>query len=421
MKAQCYVRQLLWRSVESVPTSVESVPTNVESVPTSVESVPTRVESVPTSVESIPRSAASVPKALNLTSICSSALQLSKKQDGAMANITVFKKAERTEARGKLLIEDFLGEMKEPKPAFFKSDTFKVGDFSFQMKLLVRDPRNESNDFVYAYIYNPADTDFSVARMSLEANIISSQSTETINLKKINNPKEFTLKAKQHMGIKFFRHAECEEVCKEGNDLLVMLRMELQGTERKVSSSVGTSLNCMRKRRCAGDVLANVYKKMRDADFVLICSGESVPCHKNILSGASSVFDAMLGNKMTKEAIEGKVHVEISAEVGRAFVEYIYTAKLDKDILEREAVAFLEVGDKYQVPGLKELAEEEMINQLTRVNMVNLLALSDLYRAKELREATINFTKLNMSWLREDQGRMAELKNVDKDLLLELL
>ena len=167
--------------------------------------------------------------------------------------------------------------------------------------------------------------------------------------------------------------------------------------------------------------MANVYKKMRDADFLLVCSGESVPCHKNILTGASSVFDAMLGNKMNKEAIEGKVHVEISAEVGRAFVEYIYTAKLDKDILEREAIAFLEVGDKYQVPGLKELAEEEMIVQLSRENMVNLLALSDLYRAKELREAAIKFTKLNMSWLREDQGRMAELKKVDMDLVLELL
>ena len=334
--------------------------------------------------------------------------------------MTVISKAEKTEACGKLLIEDFLEEMKEAKPAF-KSDIFKAGDFSFQMKLLVRDPRNENNVFVYAYIYNPADTDFSVATMSLEANIISSRSTETISLKKINNPREFTLKAKQHMGIKFFRHAECKEICKEGNDLLVTLRMELQGTVRKVSSSVGTSLNHIRKRRCAGDVLANVYKKMRDADFVLVCNGESVPCHKNIITGASAVFDAMLGNKMNKEVIEGKVHVEISAEVGRAFVEYIYTAMLEKDILEREAIAFLEVGDKYQVPGLKELAEDEMIDQLNRENMVHLLALSDLYRAQELREAAIKFTKLNMSWIRSDEARMEEVKKLNVNLMAKLL
>ena len=332
--------------------------------------------------------------------------------------MTVISKAEKTEACGKLLIEDFLEVIKEQPKTLFKSEVFKAGNSSFQI-LLVKDPRN--SDIVWAYVANPTNTDLSVASISIEAKIMSSRSTEMINLKKVNEGKGFTVKAKKSAEVKLFRLAECEEVCKEGDDLLVELKMQLQGTERRSSSCVATSLSGTRKRRCAGEVLANVYKKMRDADFVLICNGESVPCHKNILTAASSVFDAMLGNKMNKEAIEGKVHVEISAEVGRAFVEYIYTAKLDKDILEREAVSFLEVGDKYQVPGLKELAEEEMIVQLTRENMVKLLALSDLYRAKELREATIKFTKINMSWLREDQERMAELKKVAMDLVLELL
>ena len=335
--------------------------------------------------------------------------------------MTVISKAEKTEACGKLLIEDFLEVIKEQPKTLFKSEVFKAGNSSFQIQLLVKGPRNGNSDIVWAYVANPTDTDLSVASISIEAKIMSPRSTEMINLKKVNHEKGFTVKAKSHVGVRLFRHAEYEDVCKEGDDLLVELKMQLQGTERRSSSCVATSLSGMRKRRCAGEVLANVYKKMRDADFVLICNGESVPCHKNILTAASSVFDAMLGNKMNKEAIEGKVHVEISEEVGRAFVEYIYTAKLDKDILEREAVSFLEVGDKYQVPGLKELAEEEMIVQLTRENMVKLLALSDLYRAKELREATIKFTKLNMSWLREDQERMAELKKVAMDLVLELL
>ena len=50
-------------------------------------------------------------------------------------------------------------------------------------------------------------------------------------------------------------------------------------------------------------------------------------------------------------------------EVGRAFVEYIYTGKLDKDIIEKEVISFLELGDKYQVAVLKELAEEELDGQ----------------------------------------------------------
>ena len=55
----------------------------------------------------------------------------------------------------------------------------------------------------------------------------------------------------------------------------------------------------------------------------------------------------MIGNKKNREAMEGEVDMNISAEVGRVFVEFIYTAKLDKEILAKEAVSFLELGDKY--------------------------------------------------------------------------
>ena len=48
------------------------------------------------------------------------------------------------------------------------------------------------------------------------------------------------------------------------------------------------------------DVLANVYKTMRDADFDVICNGESMPCHKNILAGAYSVFDARIYGKQSE-------------------------------------------------------------------------------------------------------------------------
>ena len=126
----------------------------------------------------------------------------------------------------------------------------------------------------------------------------------------------------------------------------------------------------------------------------------------------------MIRNKKNRE---GEVDMNISAEVGRAFVVFIYTAKLNKEILAKEAVSFLELGDKYQMPGLKELAEEEMMTQLSRENMVKLLAISDLYRAKELREAAIKFTKLNMAWIRSDETRMEEVKRLNMNLVAELL
>ena len=58
---------------------------------------------------------------------------------------------------------------------------------------------------------------------------------------------------------------------------------------------------------------------------------------------------------------------------------------------------------------------------MSRINMVKLLAISDLYWAKELREAAIKFTKLNMSWIRSDEARMEEVKKLNVNLMAELL
>ena len=57
---------------------------------------------------------------------------------------------------------------------------------------------------------------------------------------------------------------------------------------------------------------------------VLVFDGQEVPCHKHILSAASSALEAMVENKH-KEAIECKANiVELSEDAGRAFVRFMY-------------------------------------------------------------------------------------------------
>ena len=194
-------------------------------------------------------------------------------------------------------------------------------------------------------------------------------------------------------------------------------RLELPGkikiTEVRTASSVG-------KKKRGLSVLENIYK-MKNTDFVIMCNGNPVPCHKLILAGASPVFEAMLSNEMNKEVIEGRLELEIPVEIGKAFVETIYTGKLSASILQKEAYSFLQIGDKYQIRGLKDLAEEEMINQLDRENMVKLLAIGDMFRAQELREAALKFTKANLAWLRSQKPRMTEVRTLSMDLVMELL
>ena len=84
--------------------------------------------------------------------------------------------------------------------------------------------------------------------------------------------------------MKLITHNGLKEACEEGDDLLLIVKAQLPGKEIKISSNTGTSsLNRTRKRKCcAGGVLENVYKKMEDADFALLCEDEMIPCHKII-------------------------------------------------------------------------------------------------------------------------------------------
>ena len=86
-----------------------------------------------------------------------------------------------------------------------------------------------------------------------------------------------------------------------------------------------------------------------------------------------------------------------------------------------KAPVFLELGEKYQIEELKMVAEKEMLVQLDKINMVNFLSIGDLFNAKNLREASLNLTRANLGWLRGQKSRMDELKQLNKDLVLQLL
>ena len=64
------------------------------------------------------------------------------------------------------------------------------------------------------------------------------------------------------------------------------------------------------------------------------------------------------------------------------------------------ALAFLELGDKYDVQHLKLLSEGQMLRQLDRKNMVEFISIGYHFRADKIFEAALKLTKANMTWLR---------------------
>ena len=133
--------------------------------------------------------------------------------------------------------------------------------------------------------------------------------------------------------------------------------------------------------------------------FGIFCTGWPVPCHKLVLAAASPVFKAMV-DSLHLEAMESKATIDIPEEVGLAFIEFIYTGELDERALEANSVALLELGEKYDVQELKDLAEVELLHQLDKNNMVEFVSLGDLFNAERIFEAALKMTKANMNWLR---------------------
>ena len=115
-------------------------------------------------------------------------------------------------------------------------------------------------------------------------------------------------------------------------------------------------------------------------------------------------------------------------------VRYIYLEELEEDILKENVVTFLELGEKYEVEKLKELAEAKMLQLLHRDNMVDFLMAGDLFRwlvfaikktsyswsrAARIKAAALQLARGSLAWLRAE-GR-EELRRLPQDLVFELL
>ena len=167
--------------------------------------------------------------------------------------------------------------------------------------------------------------------------------------------------------------------------------MEIPGKDLKI---MGNEDAVVPKKHC---VCKNLFEEMMDPNFSLVFQGAEVPCHKHVLAAASPVFKAMVLNQHL-EAIESKADIELSEEVGRSFVKYLYTGQLEEDLLKEHAMAFLELGNKYMVQELKDLAEQEMLKQLDRKNMVKFVSIGDTFNASKIFKAALKMTKANMNW-----------------------
>ena len=302
-----------------------------------------------------------------------------------MENTTVVDAASGLiKASGKLVIKNLVEVMEGFKPGTnIQSEQFKIGDVSLLIEVDPNGVTDSYKGFVSVLLINKGDVDISV-----KCELITDLITREITYKD-------TMKAGSGLGWEdFLTHAQCAEAYKS-KDFVVTAKVEMPG---EPSVILGPDFSPA-PRRHKFNVLERVFDKMEKTDFTLVFDGEEVPCHKHILAAASPVFEAMVENQHM-EAITCKANIELSKEVGRAFVRFIYTGDLEDDLLEEHSSAFLALGEMYDLQELKDMAEVKLLSKLKRENMVEMISMGELYRAENIFEAALKMTKNNMTWLR---------------------
>ncbi|KQK20215.1 BTB/POZ domain-containing protein At4g08455 [Brachypodium distachyon] len=143
----------------------------------------------------------------------------------------------------------------------------------------------------------------------------------------------------------------------------------------------------------------------------------AIPAHRVILASKSPVFRAMLDNEM-EESRSGIIKIyDVSYDVLRAFVHYMYTAEALLD--EQMACDLLVLAEKYEVKHLKSYCEKFITSKVNNDNAITHYAFAHRHSAKQLLEASMSAIMESMPTLAERE-EYKELVVKDPRILVEI-
>ncbi|KAJ1525826.1 hypothetical protein ONE63_009027 [Megalurothrips usitatus] len=127
--------------------------------------------------------------------------------------------------------------------------------------------------------------------------------------------------------------------------------------------------------------------RMADAVLVAEEDGREFRVHKAILGARSPVFAAMFEHDMAESKTSRVVIGDTGSDVLQQVLRYVYTGRVDH--IRELGVELLAVSDRYALARLKALCEDELAASVRPDNCLDVLAMADLYGARQLREAAL--------------------------------
>eukprot|EP00931_Biecheleriopsis_adriatica_P057449 TRINITY_DN34075_c0_g1_i2.p1 TRINITY_DN34075_c0_g1~~TRINITY_DN34075_c0_g1_i2.p1 ORF type:complete len:292 (-),score=44.35 TRINITY_DN34075_c0_g1_i2:133-1008(-) len=111
-----------------------------------------------------------------------------------------------------------------------------------------------------------------------------------------------------------------------------------------------------------------LWKRRKFTDFVLT----EMPCHRAVLTEASPVLAAAVESTMC-EGREGRLDIkDVESSAVKAMLQYMYTGKVNAaaNLDAKELASVLLLADRYDVEGLLQAVQEQVLEKLNASNVV---------------------------------------------------
>lgn len=173
------------------------------------------------------------------------------------------------------------------------------------------------------------------------------------------------------------------------------------------SNSLLTKLSKMRSNGFGCDIHIKVPKTPGGPAM------HSFSAHKLILSMCSPVFKTMFygtsGTAMMEARTNEVTITDVTVPVMSAFLDFVYTDKLTKEVMDKHAKDLTMVAHKYQFDEMEAVCIQYLINNMNLSNATQSLVLSQLLSNKELKENALAFIATNSKQMLQQPDFMPSL------------
>ncbi|XP_054155026.1 inhibitor of Bruton tyrosine kinase-like [Oppia nitens] len=151
----------------------------------------------------------------------------------------------------------------------------------------------------------------------------------------------------------------------------------------------------------------NKYDELTD---IVIQSSDGIEykCHKCILMSRLEYFRGMLSSGWIETSANRPLSLPLSSRIMDIIIDYVYrdesSSKLDRIDDPDFIFQVLVTADQYLIPGLKSYCEYVLVNLLTLKNTCELLELSYIYSADQLKRCSLDFICVNLATLMDNKS-----------------